>query len=290
MKWSRTHTLVAGLALILTTNAVALIGMVYNRSHEPESTLKLTQRELHLPYEWGFRQENSGISLSLQRRVLAEQDNTLHGMGRSYTGFGNAPNWLNKSKLAALGFDVSEPEDSHRARPHYDKLLPKEVLLVLELDGPAYRAALEDAQKHLQKEEALLKANAGKKEFEVRAKNAKQELYQEERIYSRLFVIDAGLDIASLRVQYPDRKRYAILRGQIQPYLVENNRKTRLVGYITGLSVSRINVPARYREIFESMQENAQTNEYGVAASPFEVSVAFGKRLEPWITEAKATK
>jgi hypothetical protein len=290
MKWSRTHTLVAGLALILATNAVALVGVAYNRSDEPESTLTLTQRELHLPYGWGFGQENSGISLAVQTRVLADQDDTRHVMGGRYAGFGNAPGWLDKAKLAALGFDVAEPEDSQRARMHYDKLLPKEALLVLELDGPAYRTALEDAQKHMQKEEALLKANAGKKEFEVRAKNAKQELYQEERIYSRLFIIDAGLDAVNLRAKYPDRKRYAIMRGQIQPYLVENNRKTRLVGYITGLSVSRINVPALYREIFESMQESAQTNESGVAASPFEVSVAYGKRLEPWVTEAKKAK
>lgn len=290
MKWSRTHTLVAGLALVLTTNAVALVGVAYNRSDEPESTLKLTQRELHLPYEWVFRLENSGISLALQTRVLATQDNNLHGMGRSYTGFGNAPSWLDKAKFAALGFDVSEPEDSHRARLRYDKLLPKEALLVLELDGPAYRTALEDAQKYLQKEEALLKTNAGKKEFEERAKNAKRELYQEEHIYSRLFVIDAGLDVASLRAKYPDRKRYAIVHGQIQPQLVEYNRKPKLVGYIRGLSVSQINVPALFREIFESIQESAQTNEYGVIASPFEVTVAYGKRLEPWMTEAKRMK
>ena len=290
MKWSRTHTLVAGLALILTTNAVALVGVAYNRSGEPESTLKLTQRELHLPYGWGFGQENSGITLTLQWRALAGQDNSLRGLRRSYTGFGNAPDWLNKAKLAALGFDVSEPEDTRRGRMHYDKLLPKEVLLVLELDGPAYRAALEDAQKYLQKEEALLKANAGKKEFEERAKNAKRELYQEEHIYSRLFAIDAGVDLTSLRAKYSDRKRYAIARGQIQPHLVGNNHKTRLVGYISGLSVSQINVPPLYREIFEPLQKSTQTNEYGVAVSTFEVSVVFGKRLEPWITEAKGTK
>lgn len=290
MKWSRTHTLVAGLALILATNAVALVGVVYNRSDEPESTLTLTERELHLPYGWGLSQENSGISLALQWRVHAVQDDTLPVMGWRYAGSGNAPGWLDKAKLAALGFDVAEPEDSQRAGMHYDKLLPGEVLLVLELDGPSYQAMLEEARKHLQKEEALLKANPGKKEFELRVKNAKQELYQEERIYSRLFIIDAGLDAASLRAKYPDRQRYAILRGQIQPYLGEKNRKSRLAGYVSGLSVSQINVPARYRGIFASMQEDAQTNEYGVAAKPFEVSVAYGKRLEPWIAKAKLMK
>lgn len=290
MKWSRTHTLVAGLALILATNAVALVGVAYNRSDEPESTLSLTERELHLPYGWGLSQENSGISLALQWRALGEQDHIPHVMGWRYAGFGNSPNWLDKAKLTALGFDVAEPENSPRAGMHYDKLLPREVLLVLELDGPAYRAMLEDVRKHLQKEEALLKANPGKKEFELRVKNAKQELYQEERIYSRLFVIDAGLDAANLRARYPDRKRYAIVCGQIQAYLGEINRKPRLAGYVLGLSVSQINVPARYREIFASMQEGARINESGVAATPFEVSVAYGRRLEPWIMDAKRAK
>lgn len=287
MKWSRARTLVAGLALILATNAVALVGVAYNRSDEPESTLTLTERELHLPYGWGLSQENSGISLALQWRVLGEQDDIPHVMGWRYAGFGNSPNWLDKAKLAALGFDIAEPEDTQRAGMHYGKLLPREVLLVLELDGPAYRAMLEDARKHLQKEEALLKANPGKKEFELRVKNAKQELYQEEQTYSRLFVIDAGLDAASLRAKYPDRQRYAIMRGQIQPYLAEKNRKPKLAGYVSGLSVSGINVPARYRGIFTSVQKGAQTNEYGIAALPFEVSVAYGRRFEPWITEAK---
>lgn len=284
----RSHTLVAGLALILATNAVALVGVVYNRS-DTESTLVLTERELHHPYGWGFSRENSGISLALQWRVLAERDDTRHA-GRRYTGYGKAPDWLDQAKLAALGFDIPETGDSPRARRHYDKLLPREALLVLEFDGPAYQTTLEDARNHLQQEEALLAENAGKKEFEVRVKNAQRELHQEEHTHSRLFVIDAGLDAASLRARYPDRKRYAIVRGQIQPFHVANNRNRSSAGYVTGLSVTHINVPAQYRQIFVPIQEGVRTNEYGVVATPFEVSVAYGKRFEPWITESKKTK
>jgi len=288
-KWSRTHTLVAGIVLILATNAVALLGVAYNRS-EPESTLRLTERELNLPYNWGFEKENSGIALSLQWRVLARQDEVRFVLGTSYTGFGNAPDWLDKAKLAALGFDVSKPEDTPQGRMYYDKMLSKEVLLVLELDGPACRVALARAQQHLQEEQALLKANPGKKEFEERTKNAKREFYQEERMSSRLFVVDAGRDAASLRARYADRHRYAIVRGKIQPQVVDINHKPELVAYITGLSISEINVPAIYRQIFEPLRKSTLTNQYGVATPPFEVSVAFGKRLEPWITEAKGSK
>ncbi len=289
MTWSRTRTFVAGVALILATNAVALVGVAYNRS-EPESSLTLTQRELRLPYSWGFENENSGIALTLLWRVLAEQGEGLFGLGTSHTGFGNVPDWLDKAKLTALGFDVSKPENTPQGRMHYDKLLPKEVFLVLEFDGPAYRTALGRVRERLQKEETLLKANAGKKEFEERAKNAKRELYQEERINSRLFVIDTGLDVAGLRTKYPDRNRYAIVRGQIQPRLVEYNRKFKVEGYISGLSIDQIQVPAIYRRVFEPLLKSVQANRYDAAVSPYEVSVAFGKRLEPWITEAKGSK
>jgi hypothetical protein len=289
IKWTRTHKLVAGTVLILVTNAVALLGVAYNRG-EAESTLTLTQRELHLPYSWGFKNENSGIALELQWRTLAEEREDINGLGRGYSGFGSAPDWLDKAKLTALGFDVSKPEDTPQGRIHYDKLLSKEVLLVLELDGPAYRTALERMQQHGQKEAALLDANPGKKEFEERAKNAKRTLYQEERINSRLFVIDAGLDAAGLRASYPDRHRYAIVRGQIQPRLVEIKRKPKLTAYISSVSITRVNVPALHRRIFEPLLESARTNQYDAVVTPYQVSVAFGKRLEPWITEATGSK
>lgn len=289
IKWTRTHTLVAGTVLILVTNAVALLGVAYNRG-EAESTLQLTQRELHLPYSWGFKNENSGIALELQWRSLAEEREDLYGLRAGYSGFGREPDWLDKAKLTALGFDVSKPEDTPQGRMHYDKLLSKEVLLVLELDGPAYRTALVRMQQHRQKEAALLDANPGKKEFEERVKSAKRTLYQEERINSRLFVIDAGLDAAGLRAKYPDHNRYAIVRGQIQARLVEIKRKPKLIAYISSVSITQVNVPALYRRIFEPLLESARANQYDAVVTPYQVSVAFGKRLEPWITEATGSK
>ena len=292
-KWTRMHTLVAGIGLIVATNAVALLGVAYNRSGA-ESTLNLTERELNLPYQWGFEKENSGIALTLRWRTLGEAPEDFRGIQKiyylGYQGFGSEPAWLDKAKLTALDFDVSKPEDTPRGRLYYDKMLSKDVLLVLELDGQAYRTALARAQQWLQKETSLLESNPGKNEFEERVKNAKRELYQEERIYSRLFVVDAGLDIASLRARYPDRQRYAIVRGQIQPRLVNINHKPKLTAYISDLSITQVNVPARYRRIFESLQAGTPMDRRDTAVSPYTATVAFGKRLEPWITEASGPK
>ena len=102
MIWSRTHTFIAGAALILVANAVALVGVAYNRHGDPESMLLLTQREALLPYSWGFERENSGVTLTLQWRVPSEQGDGPYGLGMSYAGIGGEPGWLDKTKLAAL--------------------------------------------------------------------------------------------------------------------------------------------------------------------------------------------
>lgn len=285
MTWSRSRTLIAGAALILATNIVVLAGAAYNRMDAPESTLALTQRELGLPYSFGFGGENSGFALNLKWRVLSGEANDDTVVMIGYVGAGGTPAWLDQAKLATLGFDVSKFENATDSRAHYARLLPKEALLVLEMDGPTYQTALERARRYLQKQELLLATNEGKKEFEGRVKNAKLQLEREELQNSRLFVVDAGTKLDALRAKYPDRARYAIVRGEVQPRLTTNKTGSRLSGYIGNLSVNQINVPLVYQRVFEPILKNTRRGQ-SHPASPYVVSVAFGKRLEPWITAA----
>ncbi len=282
MTWSRARTFVAGAALILAANAVALVGVAYNRSGEADSLLRLTQRELQLPYGWGLEGESSGFVLTLRWRVPVEESADARVPAMPYQG--GAPAWLDKGKLTALGFDVSWPEGTDRGRMHYGKQLARETLLVLELDGPACQQALERARRHVASEEALQAANPGSKEFERRAEGARRGLVQEERVSSRLFLIDAGLDAAALRAKYPDRARYAIVRGQVRPWVIGDKTKSRLSGRVT-LSANRINVPHAFRPVFEPLLHGLRRGR-PEAEPPFEVAVAFGQRLEPWITAA----
>ena len=265
--WNRRYTLIAGVALILSVNAVVLAGVAYNRSGDPTSTLQLSERELrHGPLS---SKENSGVSLNLVWRVR-------HG--------NDAPDadWLDQAKLAALGFDVA----SERAERKYKRWRSKEVLLVLELDGPAYRQALARAQQKADDEEKLLLANPGNKEFERRAKRAREAAENEARQASRLFVVDAGLDVEALRAQYPDPTRSLIVRGQIRPQRVTHDRQDRLSGHISALSVAQINVPLEFQP---ALKQAAAIDK----AASFSATVAFGKRLEPWLvalTEKKDEK
>lgn len=157
--------------------------------------------------------------------------------------------------------------------------LPREVLLVLEFDGEAYQEALRSTREYSAQQEALRTANPGKKEFEDRARHGDELVKQEVHDNSRLFVIDAGLDAAALRAKYPDSSKYAIARGRVVPSLGWESKSPELTGVVSELNISEVNVPSSLRGYFTSPQHQYAPS----SASPYEVTLAIGKRLEPWI-------
>ncbi len=268
MKWS--HTLIAGGALILLTNGVVLFGAGYNRDGEPDSQLLLTQRELQHS-TWQETRENSGMTLTLNWRFeQAGQSDLDSGL---YSVRWGMPVWLDEAKMSELGFDVDKLANAVGSRERYQELQPKEVLLVLELNDRAYQHQLQRAKDYLDQAKARLDAAPDIAELKRKAKNAEENYLHEQQSNSRLFVIDAGLDLPKLRAAYPDRARYAIVHGLIRPGTVRVQNKASVGGYISELQADHINVPFSYRQVFGN-------------AAPYEASVAFGKRLEPWIVTA----
>ena len=270
--WTRRHTLFAGLALILVVNGIALSGVALNRSGEPESRVQLSERELQLPYGRWNSKENSGVELNLRWRVHAGNDvpDTDYGYG----SYGGTASWLDEAKMTALGFDVPQDRQSQRWKNKQNRT--KEVLLVLEIDGAAYQQSLEHARRKADADEKLKADNPGNKEFENRAKHSREYAESEARENTRLFVVDAGLDREALRSRYPDTTHYLIARGQIRPQIVTQDKQDRLSGYISALSISQINVPVEFQH---ALKHDGQTSK----PIPFEASVAYGQRLEPWI-------
>jgi hypothetical protein len=276
---SNLRILLAGLALIVVTNAVALMGVAYNRSGEPEVVLELTERELLLPFEYGFRAENSGIALNLIWRMepLFDYEGAYHGRGSRVP-------WFDKAKLLELGFDADRPLTSDEVLRGVSKSLPREAYLVLEFDGQAYQAALASSRAELAEEEQLLLGNPGKKEFEKRVEAARKRLHAEEQLNSRLFVIDAGLDPVALRSRYDDRTKYLILRGQVAMGVGGNKGAYFLEGHIRGLDIEAINVPVEYHALLQPFNALDRRDE-AYKGPRYMARVAFGKRLEPWIIE-----
>ncbi len=279
MSRSRKGILLAGVGLILAANAVALGGAAWNRSGDPESTLRLTERELRVVGGPDLDRENSAMSLRLRWRTLGQRAGPADDFPDGRYAWGGAPKWLDAAKLAELGFGTARKRV--RGGREHDAIPAKEVFLVLELDGPAYQAALERARQDNQRAKA---AQAGARDPEGESKRAAQRLRREESTSSRLFVIDAGLDAGALRARYPDRARHAIVRGQVRPYWDTRADATgALVGHVVGPSVGEIHVPLEFQPSLASAGERASQGED--AQQPRrEITVAFGRRLEPWIT------
>ena len=278
MTWSRKHTLIAGIALIAVSNAVALIGVWYNRSGEPESELRLTQRELAPPYWRGWRgadSESGGLELRLQWRALARGSNDF------YPAVGGEPEWLDRAKLAALGFDMSPPQDTPAGKRHYERQLSKQVFVALELDGLAYQEALQRAQR-------LADNPPAPRVPSTDISSPAERLKREQTTASRLFAVDAALDPGELRNKYSDRSRYAIVRGRVRVsfYGGSATRSTQLSGHLSEVINDRISVPPEFRPAFDSLPRTYTWGE--VTASRFDVTLAFGKRFEPWIVAASS--
>jgi hypothetical protein len=289
MNWSRSSILMAGIGVILLTNAVALGGVAYNRSGEPDSMLRLTERELQRPYDWGRNRENSGLALTLRWRTLAQDAEPAAGLGTSYIGAGGSPKWLDEAKLIALGFDA-QPRRHSDGRMNAERVLPREVLLVFELNGPTYQRALDGAREHAAHEEGLKIANPNNTEMAQRAQTAKEQLDWEENASSKLFVVDAGLDAAQLRLVYPDRFRYAIVHGEVRPQWSQTgNAAPKLAGYVSGVHNDSINVPLAFHATFASSGESKREG-HPAGMAPGEIVVAFGRRLEPWIVDQGPNK
>lgn len=276
MKWTPRATLIAGLALMALTNAVALGGAAYNRSGQPDSQLALTQREVQAPSPYSSRRhrdENSGLALTLQWRCLNDGETAY--LGNRYC---LSPPWLDAAKMAALGFDgrkLAPADGSEASLWRSVNQLPREVLVVLELNGPAYKEALRRSEK------AYADA-VGSNKDESDQRSAKGELEYERDHSSRLFAVDAGLDLHALRTQYPDRSAYAIVHARVQPIWSERKAKAR--GRIDDVHAEHINVPIEWRRALDGAKNRPANDDD--KTPPFDALVAFGQRLEPWLVSA----
>ena len=271
--------LIAGLAIVVVTNVVALVGVAYNRAGEPEAVIELTERELAMPYRYGMGKENTGLGLRIRCRIASEHE--YYGYGRC----SGTPKWFTREKLIELGFKLKLRQEDGAGRHAWKKELPREAYLVLEYDGALYQRAVASAEKELNAQQQLLKNNPNKEEFTKRVKAAEDRLQAEQHYQSRLFAIDAGMDKSALRRLYSDSSRYLIMQALIRPTWRRSDKEKegKWEGWITGLLVETINIPLEHRAVFESLEYAQHSRNRNEQPPRYEVSLAFGKRTEPWV-------
>ena len=264
-----TRLFISGFVLLLAVNVIVLLGVLANRSGKPEVIIELTERELALPYK--MNDENSGLSLSLDWRILPEiKDDSYQTY--DFGGHWGSPAWFNEQKIVELGFKIDMFTCPDLKSKRKKEPLPKDAYIVLEYDGNVYQEALKRAEQNS-------------------FKGAEKILEAERTSRSRLFAIDAGLDAAKLRERYADRSKFIILPGIVRLDCRYEKDKKVVMGSISDIRVDKINVPLIYRKLFDSIMTYEQTGSYNNLTSysrenkspRYKVELAYGSRFEPWI-------
>ncbi|MCZ6525526.1 MAG: DUF4824 family protein [Gammaproteobacteria bacterium] len=267
----RYKVLIAGIVLILLTNVVVITGAIGNRSGQAEAVLELTERELSLRYT--KKRENSGISLRL---------NTNHYAYRSHRGY-RGLHWLDLKKLEELGFSTITGDNQKEIRKQVSKVLPKQVYLVLEYDGDAYREALQRAVDELIEERSLFNSAEDNETQKRRLDSAERQLARMKYSASRIYAIDAGLDPVTLRENFPDNTKFFIVIGLVRlSYYGFKDERGPYGGYISKINVNKIHVPLEHRDVFDSLPEK-EFVEFRFYPPRYRIKLAYGRRYEPWI-------
>jgi hypothetical protein len=244
--------LLAGIALILLTNAAILAGVAWNRRGEPDAVVTLTERELQLPWEAGD-EEDTGLLLRLEWNP------------RDVAGPG-LPEPLPAATRRELGFRRSPPPG--RLQP------ARSAWVVLEMEGEAWRRWL--AERRRLDEEQRRKAE----ESDCPSASALEQMGMRE---SRLVVVDAGLDREALRRRHPDRRRFVIVPGVVGPDGVVSE---------LGLESIHVPLRLRpvLDEIVtgELVRRHRIAGAEDAPRPPrYRMDVAFGRRGEPWLVKVE---
>lgn len=274
---------ILGFVLLILTNIIVLAGVYINRSGEPESMIILSEREL--PTGYHGLEENSGIDLDIEWRTPLKKSDDPNFY---YGYYDRSPAWLSQAKLEELGFDIARKLKEEKDVYYYD-VNPREVFIVLEYDGVAYRDALERAQGEFEKRKASFQASDDDKEQRQKYEEAERILKEERESRTKLFAMDAGLDPEELRAIYKDRSRYIIAKGLITYYMQRNKDGVDVSGHIRRLSVGKVHVSRTLRqELLASASAEEMVRNNRLPAH-YRVQLAYGSRFEPWIVSFEPT-
>ncbi len=251
LKSSRNLFILSFLVIILI-NTFIFANIYINRFGDATSNVVLSERELVVPYS--YNKENSGISLKISYRIANEYTHKPFS-------YSTKVYWLNEKKLQELGFDTKK----YKKYKNRNSALKKEVFIVLEQNGEAYKQSLRLAQEKLSNLEHKQKRDI---------KNAKENLRKEKEENSRLFAIDVGVDYAKLRQLYTDKTKYIITKGIVKfRFSNYRNKNENINGYIVRLSVPSVHVTLKHKNLFKN------------ANAKFKAHIKYGNRYEPWISE-----
>ena len=160
------------------------------------------------------------------------------------------PGWFDRAKLQSIGFDCRRPVTPENAE-YYRTRIPRSVFAALE-----YR--------------------------------------ESDSLETHLRPLDVDTDAVALRQRHPDRSRVVVVEATASVrYVADAGQMPFLTGEITSVLPGEIHVPRQWRGVLTPLQQPEQrVGEWPPpAAEPrFRATVAWGRRLEPWITSVELLK
>jgi len=281
----------AGLALVLIADAAILATAGWNRRGGPLSEIVLTERELAVPE---YREEeNTGLALSL---VLGDEPPS--GVERSawrkrYRLPRAKHPWLDQAKLRELGFRADIDPSGPAAQEACEREGDRSVFLVLEFEGEAWRRWLAEREERVGELRRKVESGAADRKA---LEDAETLLALDRVMRSRLFAVDAGLDLGSLLRRYPDRARYVVIRGIVSLAVSRPEEGAARLDTVLMVLPDRVHVPAGIRrgllpflpgetqeQVFERERKEPEAAWPSPAPPRYRAVLALGRRLEPWL-------
>lgn len=254
--------LIIGLCILITTNAIVLAGVTYNRS-ETTSQLLLTERELPLNYMHARNNHNSSVSVSIKWR-------TPIPTFQEYQTYTPRNHIVTKEEFEKLGFNAALITKAYGNES-------KELYWVLEHEGDLHQAALQKAQEHY-KQLTSVYEEAPTKENRTRQLNAKKLVEREKHERSRLFFKEASASLEELSSKYANQHNMIIVKGITKPQYFSDKQEYRIA--LNRLSISQIMLPLDQASALKNLKYNSSNK---LKKPRYSVNVDWGLKLEPWV-------
>lgn len=267
-------------AVVLLINAAIMGKVLFNRS-EVIAKLQLSERELQLPFNYGFTREDSSKRVSLRWMVPNNEpiDVAVNSVElNSWRWHYERRLQLSDAHFASFNF----PSCEKKAR-----LQQKQSAWVLvEFNGQSYNDYVAQAEAYHRLIMGLAPIDSpglSEKELGERRKDATEFFTAAKNSTSRLFVIDAAAERGLLEARLRDHPKTADSNLLILPagvhagyYRCEKSDAKKTDVRIDSLAVESLYIPKDLAPNF-ALDNNARSN------LKFTAEINYGRLYEPWI-------
>lgn len=265
--------------LVLLVNAF-ILGKVYVNRSEVIAQLTLSERELRLPYNYGFTKEDSSARVSMNWTTPINQP--INVDMNQWRWQYNRRLQLNSTHFSSFQF----PDCAEKTR-----LLQKRGgWVLLEFNGRSYTDYIAQAEQYHALIIGLTPATNtewSEKELFEKRKQADAFLAAAKTDDSRLFIIDAAaerdlLEVAQREYQTMPDSQVLIVPAELRAgyYRCDDKEKRSTEIIIDSLAVESLHIPKNFAQDFLQNGEAKQK-------SKFTAQIFYGRLFEPWISSLR---